>query len=128
MRRKIIEWHPNPAAEGWEQTEPDGVVWVDVTKLDAAWQRTEQYVLPGGANGQGSRYERVEQWFEENCYSNMFFAVICDDGIEFGEGRHRFAWLRDRGVEAIQLQVPSDQEHHFIFQFGTELRESVLMA
>lgn len=128
MRRKMIEWHPIPAADGWEEYEPDGVVWVDVAKLDAAWQRTDQHVLPGGVNGEGSRYKKVGQWFEANCFSNMLFAVICDDSVEFGEGRHRFAWLRDRGVEAIQLQIPPDQEHHFIVQFGTDLRESILMA
>ena len=101
---------------------------MDVPKLDSAWQRTDQYIVKGGQNGQDNRYEKAGLWFSKNCHSYMLFAVICDDGIEFTDGRHRFSWLRDQGVRAIQLQVPGGQASEFGERFCITLRATALYA
>ena len=104
----------------------DAVVWLDVTKVDEAWKSTDQYVVAGGANGHGNRYNQAGEWFAANGFSDMPFITVNSGRISFTDGRHRFAWLRDNGVKAIQFQVPPDQADELCERCGTHLTESVV--
>jgi hypothetical protein len=47
-------------------------------------------------------------------------------GLCFSNGRHRFAWLRDHGVEALPLATIHGKRLEA--EVGTELRESRLVV
>lgn len=121
-----IRWTFAPFSDCWEDERPDSVVWVDVAALDAKWRESDQYILPGGMNGQDRRYAKIGSWFAEHDHCEMAFASVAEEGLTFTNGRHRFAWLRDHGVMAIQLQVSASQEDIFTVLFGTALRASRL--
>jgi len=122
----IVDWRARPFADGWEDAEPDAVVWVDVAALDRAWRLSVQHVGAGGHNGQDDRYAGVGRWFAANRHCDMGCASLEDAAVLFTDGRHRFAWLRDKGVKALPLQVPPDQAGDFLRRFGAEIRETVL--
>ncbi|MCW2349167.1 hypothetical protein [Sphingobium sp. B12D2B] len=125
MTNHIIDWRFVHPADGWE-IEPDAVVWIDVVALDAAWRTTDQYIEPGGANGQDNRYAKVGAWFDRNRHCNMGFASFDGNAFGFTDGRHRFSWLRDHGVSVLPLQVPLDQAERFEREFGTTVHLSIL--
>ncbi|WP_342251442.1 hypothetical protein [Sphingomonas sp. OTU376] len=126
MTERIIDWKYIPPADGWEDYEADVIAWVDVAAFDRAWGRTDQHIVPGGSNGQDSRYRKAGEWFAENSHSNMFVASLDEDGVLFTDGRHRFSWLRDRGVAAIPIQISPYEAAEFEQLFGTTLRVSLL--
>ncbi|MBB6428150.1 hypothetical protein [Sphingopyxis sp. JAI128] len=121
-----IVWREVPFAAGWEDEEPDAVVWIDIKRIDAAWALTDQYIVPGGANGQDSRYQKVGEWFAGNRHCAMPFASFCEIGFQFTDGRHRFAWLRDQGVETMPFQVPPSEATFFKEHFGSKFRRTIL--
>jgi hypothetical protein len=121
----------------WRQTFPhsdwddpgDAVVWVDVASLDAAWRETDQWVSPNGKSGvQDNRYRRVAEWIKAGNIVDMCEIAIDEGCVSFTNGRHRFAWLRDRGARAMPVQVAPDSAAEFERRFGTPLRLSRLPA
>lgn len=123
---KDIPWrktfpHPDSNDPG------DAMVWIDPIKFDAAWRETDQWISPGGTTGaQDSRYLRVGEWIEAGNIVNMCEIAIGEDGVSFSNGRHRFAWLRDRGVCAMPIQVAPDSVAEIEARFGTPVRQSQL--
>jgi hypothetical protein len=114
--------------EGWGPQHRDEVVWVDVTKLDRCWRESSDYVGPGGtgANIRG-RYEDVGEHITAG--NPLLMPSVCLDEagiITFTDGRHRVAWLRDHGVEALPVEVPPDQAATIQARFGTTCRASIL--
>ncbi len=122
--RRDIDWREIPFAEGWEDVEPDVVVWVDVAAFDAAWRDTDQWIGPGGIGGQDNRYATFGAWFAEGHPVHMCNVWVTDGEIGFTNGRHRFAWLRDHGVTAIPMQIGRDSADDFTCSIGTPLSES----
>jgi hypothetical protein len=113
-------WRRLPFAEGWEDHQPDAVVWISIVALDMAWKISDDYV---GAAGSGSlhddRYAKVGGWIAGAVVVDV--PVVCVDENEvpcFTDGRHRFALLRDHGLESLPIQVPSDQADFFESRFG----------
>ena len=44
---------------------------------------------------------------------------LCDDGeVGFTDGRHRFAWLRDRGLESMPVAVSKESLEQITARFG----------
>lgn len=122
MPTKTIEWRYIPAADGWEGYPADVALWLDVAKVDAAWQRTDQYIVPGGANGQDRRYTKAGEWFAKSPFSDMLVIDLQSEGqIIFSDGRHRFSWLRDNGAKAIRFQVSPADAEKLVTLFGTDL-------
>jgi hypothetical protein len=74
----IIDWCFVRTADGWDDVEPDAVAWIDVAALDEAWRGTDQYIEPGGANGEDNRYLMVGAWFERNRHCNMGYTTPGD--------------------------------------------------
>lgn len=126
MAEHVILWEYKPFAKGWEDREPDAVVWVDVTAFDQAWRQTSQYILPGGSNGQDDRYAQAGRWFETRRNCEMMSGTFDEDEVIFIDGRHRFAWLRDHGVEAVPLQVGPDLREVFEARFPAQVMATVL--
>ncbi|KTW10416.1 plasmid fertility inhibition factor family protein [Sphingomonas sanguinis] len=103
----------------------DAVVWIDVLAFDAAWRETDQWISPGGKTGaQDRRYRLIGEWIAAGNVVNMCEIAIDEDGVSFTNGRHRFAWLRDRGVRAMPVQVAPESAASFEARFGTPLRLS----
>ena len=117
-------WVPLQGAQ--DMSDYDEIVWVSISKIDASWRMNGDYVGTGGSGRVISgRYEKAGVRFKDG--KPMWIPMVCLDRkqeISFTDGRHRFAWLRDHGVEAIPLQVPPDQAKMIVTRFGTTTRES----
>lgn len=86
------------------------VVWIDVAKVDLAWANSENYVSKGGGcAGNPARYEPFGQWFERKEPLQIASIDFVGQTIEFIDGRHRFALLRDHGVEIMPVHVSPDK-------------------
>lgn len=133
----VVHWRP--AYPGAVESGEDVIVWVDVAKIDASWQReTSMYIGPGGTeNAIGQRYRAFGAWLRDNLdkqkvktpelYIIPPTASARRGGIvSFGNGRHRFAWMRDHGAKAIPVQVNAEQAEEFRERFGTPLRKCVV--
>lgn len=121
-----LEWRAIPFGEGWEDEAPDVIIWADVTRLDAAWRTTSEWIGPDGAGQQDNRYAKFGLWFAKELPIEMCCIGLKDGNVAFVNGRHRFAWLRDHQVSAIPVQMPSGSAAEFKRRFRTELRESLI--
>ena len=86
----------------------DKVVWVDVEAFDRLWKKDpEMYVAPGGVGGIKGRYERFGKFLEtgESVIMSEVGVSPRTGTIEFTNGRHRFAYLRDHGVKTIPISM-----------------------
>ena len=97
----------------WKMALPqsgDVPVWVSVAKLEHEWQRSKsEYIGAGGHNGMPEKYENFAGWIMSAKHVEMPEVCFVDGLVRFNNGRHRFAWLRDHGVTALQVNVqPSD--------------------
>ena len=113
---------------GWTDVEPDVVVWIDAAAFDEAWRETDQYIVPGGANGQDRRYARAGEWFMTHDYSDMLCVSWSEAGVLFTDGRHRFSWLRDQGVLALPMQVSPESFGPLRERFESPVRETRLTS
>lgn len=116
-----VSWSDNP------------VVWIDVAKLDATWsEECSNYYLGADlrdwpSSGMPYRYKRFGEWIVgSSAPIRMSFAGLDSGWLSFGDGRHRFTWLRDHGVEALPIEVSRATVQEFASRFGTALRSSVL--
>jgi hypothetical protein len=123
-----IVWSQVPLGDGWGPECQDEVVWVDVMKLDQSWRDDSCYVGPGGTGESiEGRYEAVGKYI--SAARPLYMPSVCldDDGVIcFTDGRHRVAWLRDHGVEALPIEVPPRQAAVIEARFGTPCRNSIL--
>lgn len=108
----------------------DRVVWINVHLLEASWQRSARYVGRGGLNGIEGRYEQFGRWLTKHFPGPIWMPEIAiDDGeVDFSDGRHRFAWLRDRGVKSLPIAINPSQMAELAPRFGTESGTSWLPA
>ncbi|CAN7771414.1 hypothetical protein [Caballeronia sp. LjRoot31] len=114
-------WRRHTLGDGWNDVEPDALVWISIAALDIAWRDSEEYV---GETGRGSlhgdRYAKFGRWLEGATFVDVPVLSLDEDGVPiFTDGRHRFAWMRDHGLPSLPIEVPLDQEHVFEVQFGT---------
>jgi hypothetical protein len=104
----------------------DEIVWLSVSAVESSWQKDSEYVGVGGTDRAISgRYEKVGRRFGQG--GPMWLPQVCLDHsgeISFTDGRHRFAWLRDRGCTALPIQVPPDQADLIAERFGISERAS----
>jgi hypothetical protein len=69
------------------------------------------------------RYERVGGWIRSTCQLFMPDITLEDGEVAFGDGRHRFAWLRDHGVVALPVAVRPSQAMAIEARFGSPCRQ-----
>jgi hypothetical protein len=125
-RPHILTWREVLSHPSWN-AESDAVVWIAPGLFDAAWRRGSQWMSPGGRTGaQGDRYRRIGEWIDAGNTIDMCVVWMNEDGVGFTNGRHRFAWLRDRGLRAMPMQIAPADADAFAKLFGTGLRISIL--
>ena len=99
-------------------------VLADVGKVDTAWsQDKDMYVGPGGKGQIKTRYPDFGTWLKENPDAQIEMPIVGLDyrgRPSFGNGRHRFAYLRDRGVKQIPMVVNKELAAEFRERYGAE--------
>jgi len=91
-----------------DQDEP--YVLVDVGKVDQAWQKGDQkHIAPGGEDEISGRYKRFGKfWDDGNTIIAPLINVRKNGTVEFNNGRHRFAYLRDQGIKQIPVNMDAE--------------------
>lgn len=101
------------------------LVTLDVDKVEASWSKDRDfYVGPGGTGAAiGKRYARFQQWLDENPETPIdppMIGLTPSRSIIFGDGRHRFAVLRDLGEKRIAALVPREDLKDMEARFGAQ--------
>ena len=84
---------------------------VNVGKIDKAWRKNNRsYIGRGGSvNAIGNRYEKFIEFLKKNKKIEASEIYFKKDGtISFDNGRHRFAVLRDLGMDRMDIAVRRD--------------------
>jgi hypothetical protein len=122
----LIKWEQQPRGEGWDDIPDDVVVWLAVPLVEASFALDRShYVGPYGAGaGQRGRYENIGRHFLSGRPIWMPHLGLSPEGtIEFTDGRHRFAWIRDHGAVALPVTADPDGAAALVERYGTHLRE-----
>ena len=79
-------------------------------KFDKQFSENEDfYVGSNGEGGIGNRYEKFGEWLKGADFLTIPDVSISKSGtIMFGNGRHRYAWMRNNGVSRIPVAMDSD--------------------
>jgi hypothetical protein len=120
---RLLRWKPHR----WDWQEKHRIVWISVEALDASWQKDCCYVAAGGKGGNAFRYQRFGQWLRaSNPRRRIQMPVVGFPGdcVGFEDGRHRFAWLRDHGVDALPVMTYLSDVDAIAATFGTSRRLS----
>lgn len=90
-----------------EAKEGNKLVNINTTPFDEAFKQTDwQYIGKGAEGGKPERIAGVKKYFETGKPMNASNAVVKDNGtIVFGDGRHRYAVLRDMGLGKIPMSM-----------------------
>lgn len=103
-----VTMHPVEAKKGNE------IAHVNPETFDKAFAKTKwQYVGKKGEGGIEGRYEKFANWVKdaESMHASDV-AVNKEGGVTFGDGRHRYAYLRDEGVEKIPMSMDKESVKH----------------
>ena len=98
-------------------------VMLDVAKLDESFAKdTDMYVAPGGEQKRGAR-AGFEAWVDSPNHDPIKMPFVClkqysNNEVQFGNGRHRYSVLRDRGCQEIAVTVPNKEVAEFKRRFG----------
>lgn len=110
-----------------QRAKKDKIVWVNTSRFDKAWKETESgnyYIGKNGKNGIKDRYKRFDVFVRggkddigddiildiDPAESIEVAEISVDDkgDISFTNGRHRFAWMRDQGLDRIPVAMSKD--------------------
>jgi hypothetical protein len=116
-----IVWATHSELCGIEDDE-DVIVWVDVAKADTLWQR-DSFYIPLSAPDHRGKYERFGQWLARaQCPVEMAHVSVGDaNSLSFSNGRHRFAWVRDHGANAVPVTIWRGQARRLAKLAGTNI-------
>ena len=86
------------------------LVEVNTNVFDKAFSKsTWQYVGEGGEGGIEGRYKKFAEFIKDaKSIEAPNVSVDKDGAIVFGDGRHRYAYLRDSGVKNIPLSMDAE--------------------
>lgn len=107
-RELPVTMHPIEAKKG------NKIAHVNPETFDKAFSKTKwQYVGKKGEGGIEGRYEKFANWVKdaESMHASDV-SVNKDGGVIFGDGRHRYAYLRDEGVEKIPVSMDKESIKH----------------
>jgi hypothetical protein len=101
----------------WERpvaTHPDEVMLdVDVAKVDQAWAKDHEMYIGQGGTGNPKRgaYQGFIDYLQREQPIGMPQLAWSEwnQAIQFTNGRHRFAVMRDRGTKTIPVMIPKAQ-------------------
>lgn len=110
-----------------ERAVGDWVVMTKIEKFDADWEFQEPayYIEIDGVNSP-NKYRRFQEWLEDNPDTPIEMPEVClwlnpltgVWGPSFVNGRHRYAVLRDAGVEVMPFAVDADTARRFKKMYG----------
>lgn len=90
----------------------NSLVMVKTKPFDEKFKHDEGfYIGKDGINGIKNRYSDFGKWFtaEHDTPMQTSDVTVRNNGsVIFGNGRHRYAWLRDSGLEHIPVTMDSD--------------------
>jgi hypothetical protein len=124
ITRREIAWRP-----GGIDKDRDEVVWLDVAKFDELWRGDIHYIErhPDAEKGLYDRYPNAGNWIMAGNDVDMPF--LCGDeyfasngAASFGDGTHRFSWVRDHGARAIPVVMNKDDCAEIKRRCGTDER------
>ena len=98
-----------------EERQGNKLHFVNTDKFDEAFKKNkDQYIGPGGTgNIIGERYKGVGEYLKNAKSMRASEAYVKKDGnVIFGDGRHRFAYLRDSGLKKIPMSLDKESERH----------------
>lgn len=123
-RSMTVNWIITPITNDWPDYEEDVGVWVSVSALEASFRRSDEWVGPGGSGqGRPGRYSNIGKMIRSGI--DIFMPTLTLDyrgEAVFTDGRHRFAWVRDHGAEAIMIATGPAEAAKLEELFGTNLR------
>ena len=106
--------HPN-------QSDEETTVMVDAAKLDAGWSKDGEYYVPFGEERKPGARANVEAFLRKGEPVEAPRVTVDADGtVSFTDGRHRFAVLRDLGVDRVAVTIEKSQ-----LQRARQILESV---
>lgn len=90
------------------------LVTVNTKKFDDAWKGDTGFYLDAtGSNRIGNRYTLIGQFLQTARSMEAPTTYVDADGyVSFGNGRHRWAYLRDHGVTEIPVALTRDGERY----------------
>lgn len=104
--RKIpVNQHPSDERSGNE------LHFVDADKFEEGFKRNkDQYIGKGGSgNSISDRYKKVGEFLKTAPSMRVGDAHVRENGlVDFGDGRHRFAYLRDQGLKHIPMSFSKE--------------------
>lgn len=111
-----IDWIPSP-------NETDIPILVSVPLIEEKWRLDVSYYIGPGGSGKPieDRYQRIDVWLSEN--NQIWMPAMClDENLNpsFTDGRHRFAWCRDHGINELKIVVPADEVEIFSRLYGAQ--------
>lgn len=95
-------------------TPGESLVWVNVAKLDAGWSRDGSFYLDRtGKNRIGNRYENIAKFMQTTTELSASEVSVGKSGVVmFGDGRHRFAFLRDQGLTSVPVSMSKESQRY----------------
>ena len=84
---------------------------VNVSKFDEKFKKSWQYIGHNGVDGIKDRYSKFGEWLHKNPTTDIeapLIGVSENGDVEFSNGRHRYAYLRDNGVTHIPVSMSAD--------------------
>jgi hypothetical protein len=100
-----VTLHPVEAKQG------NKIEYVNTDKFENAFKKDETgYIGKGGTeNAIGKRYQGVEEFLKTAPSMRASEVHVRPNGsVVFGDGRHRYAFLRDQGLDKIPISMDAD--------------------
>jgi len=100
-----VTLHPVEARQG------NKIEYVNTDKFENAFKKDETgYIGKGGTeNAIGKRYQGVEEFLKTAPSMRASEVHVRPNGsVVFGDGRHRYAFLRDQGLDKIPISMDAD--------------------
>ena len=98
----------------WDKRAGRQIAHVNPESFDKAFSKSDwQYVGPKGQGGIEGRYQRFADFVKDAPSVHASNANVSKTGaITFGDGRHRYAYLRDQGVQSIPMSMDKQSIEH----------------
>lgn len=83
------------------------LVYLKTQPMEQGYQRNKGYYIgPQGEGGIGDRYQKFGEFTEDADWIGAPEISVDDDGfVDFINGRHRYAYMRDQGLESIPVAL-----------------------
>lgn len=101
----------------WNETprgmlDDEVLLWLDIEKVNASFAKDRNFYVdgPSSKNAIGKRYDEFGEWLRRGIPVNPPEVHLNSwDEISFGNGRHRYAWMRNNGETRMPFVVPKEQ-------------------